>query len=216
MGTSPPFYTKGEEIFNSVSHGVGSLFAIIGTAVMITLAACFGNWVAVVSSAVYGLSLIAMFTMSTLYHAIPFDKVKRVMRILDHSCIYLLIAGTYTPITLIVLRESRRGAAIFIFVWILTIIGIVLNAIDINRFRRVSLFLYVGMGWAVLYDLSTVIERLGTGGFVLLLVGGISYTVGIIFYKLKKIRYMHGVWHLFVLAGSVLHYLCVLLYVLPL
>ena len=208
-------YSKGEEIFNSVSHGVGGLLAIVGCTILITMSALFGNWIAVTASTIYGLSLIFMYTMSTLYHALPFQNVKRVMQIMDHDCIYLLIAGTYTPITLIILNESRRGIVIFTMVWVLAVIGIILNAVDMQRFKRASLVLYVMMGWAVILDFSAVVKRLGGSGFLLLLLGGLSYTVGIIFYKLKRIRFMHGVWHLFVLCGSILQYLCVLLYILP-
>lgn len=213
--TGHMLYSKNEEIMNSISHGVGSLLAVVGGSVMITLSACYHGCLAVVASAVYSFTLIVMFTFSTLYHAIPYQRVKRVLQVFDHVSIYLLIAGTYTPITLITLRGTASGIFIFATVWLLAIVGIVLNAVNLNRFKRVSLLLYIGMGWAVLWDLRGVIAGLGQGGFALLLAGGISYTVGIIFYKLKKIPYMHGVWHIFVLIGGVLHYLCVLLYVLP-
>ena len=208
-------YTKGEEIFNSISHGVGSLVAVVGTTIMITLSALFYGTTAVVASAIYGAALIAMFTMSTLYHAIPFPRVKRVLQILDHDSIYLLIAGSYTPITLISLRDSPRGLPIFIVVWLAAVLGAILNAVDMQKFKKVSLVLYVAMGWAVCWDIMAVITALGQGGFALLLAGGLCYTIGIIFYRLKKISFMHSVWHLFVVAGAVLHYLCILLFVLP-
>lgn len=208
-------YTRNEEIFNSISHGIGILLAVVGTAVMVTLSALRGSALAVAASVIYGLTLVVMYTMSTLYHAIPFPRVKRVLQILDHDCIYLLIAGTYTPITLITLRESPRGIVILAAVWAAAILGSVLNAIDLHRFKGVSLLLYIVMGWAVLYDLRRVVEGLGSGGFALLLVGGVCYTGGIVFYKMKQVRYMHGIWHLFVVSGSVFHYFCVLLYVLP-
>lgn len=213
MNTSSA-YSRNEEIFNSISHGVGILLAVVGTAVMVTLAALGGSALAVAAALVYGLSLVVMYTMSTLYHAIPFPRVKRVLQILDHDCIYLLIAGTYTPITLITLRDSPRGATILIAVWAAAILGCVLNAVDLQRFKRASLLLYVVMGWAVLYDLRRVMEGLGSGGFALLLIGGVCYTGGIAFYKMKKTPYMHGIWHLFVVSGSVFHYFCILLYVL--
>lgn len=208
-------YSKNEEIFNSVSHGVGSLFGIVGTSVMVTVSVIMYDTRAVVASAIYGATLIIMFTMSTLYHAIPFPRVKRVMQILDHDCIYLLIAGTYTPITLILLRDSPRGIWIFAVVWAAAAIGAILNAIDMARFKRLSLVLYLVMGWMVLFDFRAILRGLGTGGSALLLAGGVCYTVGVVFYKLKKIRFMHGIWHLFVVAGSVLHCLCILLFVLP-
>lgn len=213
--TSPIPYSKNEEIMNSISHGVGSLLTVVGGSIMITLSACYYGSLAVVASAIYTFTLIVMFTCSTLYHAIPFPKAKRILQILDHDSIYLLIAGTYTPITLILLRGTRRGIAIFAIVWTLAILGIILNAVNMVRFKRVSMLLYVGMGWAVLWDLPGVIAGMGQSGFALLLIGGVFYTVGIIFYKLKKIPFMHGIWHIFVLIGGILHYLCVLLYVLP-
>lgn len=181
---------------------------------MVTLAACYRNWVAVLSAAVYGASLILMYTMSTLYHAIPFQRAKRVLQVLDHASIYLLIAGSYTPITLILLRDSRRGLVLFAAVWTLAIVGIVFNMVDMKRFKRLSMVLYLLMGWAALLDLRGIVSMLGRTGSVLLLAGGACYTVGVVFYKLKQIRYMHGVWHLFVLAGSVLHFLCILLHII--
>jgi channel protein, hemolysin III family len=208
-------YSKKEEIFNAISHGVGSLTAVVGTTVMITISAIYYNVVAVVSSAIYGFSMIAMFTMSTLYHAIPFPKAKRILQILDHDSIYLLIAGTYTPITLIALMDSFRGTFIFVVVWIAAIIGVILNAINMNKFKKASLLLYIIMGWAVVWDFAAVSHALGSGGFALLLAGGLCYTIGIIFYKMKKVSFMHGIWHLFVFSGSILHYLCILLHVLP-
>lgn len=212
--SSRTMYTKGEEIFNSVSHGVGSLLSVVGCAVMVTLAACFRNWVAVVSACVYGLSMIVLYTMSTLYHAIPYQRPKGVLRVLDHASVYLLIAGSYTPITLLLLNGSRKGLLLFATVWVLAIAGIVLNVVDMQRFRKVSMALYLMMGWAALLDIRNIVTTLGSAGSVLLIAGGVCYTVGVVFYKLKRIRYMHGVWHLFVLAGSVLHYLCILLYII--
>lgn len=208
-------YSRGEELFNAISHGVGTLLGFVGGAIMITLSALFWGWKAVVAASIYTAALITLFAMSTLYHAIPFPRVKRILQILDHDSIYLLIAGTYTPLTLITLQDSPWGIPILCAVWGAAAIGAVLNSINMHRFKHLSLVLYVIMGWAVLVDIRSVIAGMKTGGFVLLLVGGVCYTVGILFYKMKKIRFMHGVWHLFVVAGSVLHYLCILLYVLP-
>ena len=152
--------------------------------------------------------------MSTLYHAFSSPRLKRFFRVLDHSTIYLLIAGSYTPFTLILLRGNPKGVAICVCVWGLALVGILLNAVNLRRFEKVSMFLYVFMGWAVLFALPDVLRALPPAGFWLLLLGGVCYTGGILFYAAST-RYMHGVWHLFVLAGSVLHYLCILLYVLP-
>ena len=208
-------YTTGEEIFNSVSHGVSALGAVVGCSVMVTLATCFGNGKAIISALVFGLSLITMYTMSTLYHAFPFEKVKKLFRIFDHSAIPLLIAGSYTPFCLIALDGNPKGLIVVAVVWICAIVAIVLNVVNLDRFERVNLLLYVAMGWAVLFALKDIISALPKNGFILLTAGGIAYTAGIIFYKMTKIRYMHGVWHLFVTAGSLLHFLCVVMYVLP-
>lgn len=207
-------YTVGEEIFNSVSHGVSALGAVVGCTVMVTLSACFGNRKAVASSLIFGLSLVIMYTMSTLYHAFPFEKVKRLFRIFDHSSIPLLIAGSYTPFCLIVLEGNPRGVFVAAVVWLCALTAIGLNVINLDRFEKYTLFLYIGMGWAAVLALKDIVAALPTAGFILLAAGGLAYTTGILFYKMK-IRYMHSVWHLFVTLGSVLHFLCVVIYVLP-
>lgn len=207
-------YTMGEEIFNSVTHGVGSLLAIIGTTVLVTLAAAFTDAATVCIMLVYGISLIVLYTMSTLYHAFPFAGVKTFFRILDHSSIYLLIAGTYTPFTLILLRGTQTGVIICAVVWIAALLGIVLNAISVEKFKKLSMILYVAMGWAVVFAVGDIVAALPPAGLWLLVLGGISYTGGIVFYVQKKIKYMHSVWHLFVLLGSVLHYIVVAVYTL--
>jgi len=210
-----PRYTLGEEIFNSVSHGVGALLAVVGASVIVTLAACFGDWLSVTACVVYGLSLVILYTMSTLYHAFPFEKVKRVFRVFDHASIFILIAGTYTPLCLLSLRGNPRGLLVAGVVWLCAVAGIVMNAVSLEKARRVSLILYIVMGWAVVVVLRDIAAALSGPGFWLLLAGGISYTGGIVFYAAKKTRFMHSVWHLFVLLGSVLHYLCVVTSVLP-
>ncbi len=209
------FYTKVEDIFNAVTHGIGAVFSIGGTGALLALASCPKS---VFIYLVYGLSLILLYTMSTLYHAFPNAKLKSLFRIFDHASIFLLIAGTYTPLTLILLSGSRKAAIVCGVVWATALLGVALNAFGVERFAKLSLILYVAMGWAVVFVLNDVIRALSRSGFWLLLDGGLFYTVGIIFYvwhKKKHTPYMHGVWHLFVLAGSVLHYLCILLYVVP-
>ena len=207
-------YSKGEEIFNSVSHGVGVILALVGTTIMVLLSVLSGSVRSVVAASIYGFSLIVMYTMSTLYHALPFPTVKKVFQILDHDSIYLLIAGTYTPITLVSLKDSVRGIYILVVVWAAALVGIVLNALNLRSYKKLELLLYVAMGWAVLWDMPSVVAALTRGGMALLVAGGLSYMFGIIFYKMKKVNFMHGVWHLFVVCGSVLHYLCVLFFVL--
>jgi len=208
-------YTMGEEIFNSVSHGISALAAVVGCTVMVTLSACFGDIKAVVSSLVFGLALVVMYTMSTLYHAFPFEKVKKLFRIFDHSSIPVLIAGSYTPFCIIALQGSGKGVAVITVVWRCALTAIALNVINLDRFEKFTLIIYVVMGWTALTVLKDIIASLPLPAFILLLAGGISYTVGLIFYKMNKIRYMHSVWHLFVTLGSVLHFLCVVIYVLP-
>lgn len=206
-------YSTGEEILNSISHGAGAIFAACGTALLIVLAAFFSDAWGIVSSAVYGFSLIVLYTMSTLYHAITNARAKRVMRVLDHSSIFLLIAGTYTPISLVTLR-GPLGWVVFGLVWGSAVIGIVFNAVSIERFKKLSLILYIASGWAVVIAAKPMIVTMRPGGLWLLLIGGLFYTGGIFFYVQKKRRWFHGIWHLFVLFGSVAHYLSILFYVI--
>ena len=153
--------------------------------------------------------------MSTLYHAFPVPRGKYGFRIFDQSTVFLLIASTYTPFMLITLQGQGKGLAIFITVWAVAVIGIVLNAISVNRFAKLSLALYLIMGWSVIFAIGDVVAALPVAGVALLILGGVAYTVGVGFYVAKKIRYMHSIWHLFVMAGSILHYFCIVLYVLP-
>lgn len=205
-------YSTGEEILNSISHGAGAVFAACGTALLIVLAAFFSDAWGIVSSAVYGFSLIVLYTMSTLYHAITNERAKRVMRVLDHSSIFLLIAGTYTPISLVTLR-GPLGWVVFGLVWGSAVIGIVFNAVSIERFKKLSLILYIASGWAVVIAAKPMITTMRPGGLWLLLIGGLFYTGGIFFYVQKKRRWFHGIWHLFVLFGSVAHYLSILFFI---
>ena len=206
-------YSTGEEILNSISHGAGAVFAACGTALLIVLAAFFSDAGGIVSSAVYGFSLIVLYTMSTLYHAITNERAKRVMRVLDHSSIFLLIAGTYTPISLVTLR-GPLGWVVFGLVWGSAVIGIVFNAVSIERFKKLSLILYIASGWAVVIAAKPMIATMRPGGLWLLLIGGLFYTGGIFFYVQKKRRWFHGIWHLFVLFGSIAHYLSILFYII--
>lgn len=208
-----PVVTIGEEIANSVSHGVGSIFAIAGTAVAVVWAVIFGNVYSVVSAAIYGATLIILYTMSTLYHAFTNKTVKKIFRIFDHCSIFLLIAGTYTPYTLVAMNGAV-GWTIFGIIWGVAILGIVLNAISIERFKIFSMICYLAMGWLIIMYFKPLMQAIGFSATLLLLIGGLLYTVGAIFYSIKA-KYMHGVWHLFVLGGSVLHYLSILIYVLP-
>lgn len=205
-----PRYTLGEEIFNSVSHGTGGALSIAGTVVLIVCAAIYSDALGVISSCIYGASLIILYTMSTLYHAITNEKAKKIFRIMDHNTIFFLIAGTYTPITLAFLRGAV-GWILFAVVWLAAIVGIVLNSIDLERFRKPSVVCYVLMGWVIIFAVKPLFTSVPTISLVFLLIGGIFYTVGVIFYAIKKVRYFHSVWHLFTVAGSVFHYFAILL-----
>ena len=202
-------YSLGEEIFNSVSHGIGGLLSIAGSVVLIVFCAVYSDAWAVVSASIYGASLIILYTMSTLYHAITNNKAKKFFRIMDHDTIFFLIAGTYTPFTLVTLR-GPVGWVLFGIVWGAAIIGIVLNSIDLERFRKPSVICYILMGWAIIFAIKPMINALPSVSLIFLLTGGIFYTVGIIFYALKKVKWFHSVWHLFTIAGSVFHFFSIL------
>ncbi len=206
-------YTVGEEIFNSVSHGVGVLLSIAALVLLIVFAAIYSDGYGLASALVYGISLILLYTMSMVYHIVQNEKGKKVLRIFDHCSIFILIAGTYTPYLLGPLRGAL-GWTIFGIIWGVTVVGILLNALGLEKFKKISLILYVLMGWGIVLSIKPLAQNLPAGGLWLLIAGGLVYTVGIIFYVMKKYRYMHSVWHLFVLAGSVCHYFSILLFVL--
>ena len=212
-----PSYTKGEEIFNMVSHIVGGAVGITATVLLVVFAAIKSNAYAVVSSAIFGTTMIILYTMSSIYHGLRPNLAKKVFQIIDHCAIYLLIAGTYTPFSLCTLREynTALGWTIFGIIWGLAALGITLNAIDLKSFNIISMILYIGMGWCIIFTVKIVFESLGTAGFLLLLAGGVAYTIGAILYGLgSKKKYFHSVFHLFVLSGSILHFMCVLFYVI--
>lgn len=205
------FYTISEEIGNAVTHGLGAVLSIIGTVIIIIYSA--GNTLNIVASAVYGFSMILLFSFSCLYHSITNIRAKQVLRVFDHSTIYILIAGTYTPLALITLKGAV-GFTIFSIVWAIAILGIILNIISIERFYKISQILYIISGWVVVFALIPLFRLLPWQGIVLLFVGGFFYTFGTIFYRKKGVDYMHFIWHFFVLAGAVCHYFCILFYVL--
>jgi hemolysin III len=205
-----PRYSLGEEIANAVTHGVGWLASVGGLAVLVTLAALTGGALRVVSCAVFGTTLVLLYAASTLYHALPSPRAKRVFRVLDHSAIFLLIAGTYTPLALVALGGGW-GWALFSCVWFLAMVGVLLNTLAHGRWRWLSITLYLLMGWLVVIATKPLLATLAITPLVLLVAGGLAYTLGLTFYALKRMPYGHAVWHLFVLAGSTLHYFAVLL-----
>ncbi len=214
MDTTLRRYTVGEEIFNSISHGIGAVLGIAGTIVLIVFAAMNKSHIAMASSIIYGVSLIILYSMSTLYHAISNVKVKEIMRVFDHTSIFLLIAGSYTPFCLIALNGNAKAMVVILSVWICAIIGIICNSVNLEKAEKPSMVLYVAMGWAILAVIKDIVHVLPIAGFWLLFLGGVSYTGGLIFFGSKK-RYMHSIWHLFVLLGSVLHFICIAVYVMP-
>ena len=213
-----PKYTKGEEIFNMTSHIVGGALGVVALVLCVVFAAIHGNGYGVVSGAIYGVTMVILYTMSSIYHGLnPKRKAKKVFQVLDHCSIYLLIAGSYTPFALCTLREysTALGWTIFGVIWFVAILGIVLNSIDIKKFKVFSMICYLVMGWCIVFKINLLPQLLGTAGFVLLLLGGLAYTVGAILYGLgKKHKYMHSIFHLFILLGSLLQFFTILLYVM--
>ena len=213
--TIAPSYSIGEEIANSVTHGVGLILAIAGLAVLIAFASRLGNAWHVVSCAIFATTLILQYAFSTLYHSIQLPRAKSVMRVLDHSAIFLLIAGTYTPFMLVNLRGTW-GWTLFGIVWTLALLGVLFQVSLLRRWQGISLSLYIGMGWVVVIAIKPMLASVAPGGLILLLLGGLAYTSGVVFYLWERLHYNHAIWHGFVLAGSILHFFAVLFYVIPL
>ena len=213
-----PQYTKGEEIFNMTSHIVGAALGIVALVLCVIFAAINKNAYGVVSGAIYGATMIILYTMSSIYHGLsPKRYSKRVFQVLDHCSIFLLIAGSYTPFSLCTLREydTATGWTIFGVIWGVAILGIILNSIDIKKFKKFSMLCYLIMGWCIIVKINLLPTLLGNIGFGLLLAGGIAYSIGAGLYAIgKKHKWMHSVFHLFILLGSLLQFFCILLYVM--
>ncbi len=213
-----PTYTKGEEIFNMTSHIVGAVLGVVATVLCIIFAAVNGNGYGVVSAAIYGTTMIILYTMSSIYHGLsPKLKSKKVFQVLDHCSIFLLIAGSYTPFALCTIRQEDPAFGWFIFggIWLLAILGIVLNSIDIKKYKKFSMSCYLLMGWFIILKANLLPKLLTLNGFILLLAGGVAYTIGALIYAIaKKYKYSHSIFHLFILLGSFLQFMCILLYVM--
>lgn len=215
-----PPYTKGEEIFNMTSHIVGAAMGIVAIFACVIKAALGGNILGIVTGAIFGLSMIIVYTCSSVYHGLsPKLMSKKVLQIIDHCSIYILIAGTYTPFTLSLLRVFAPGLgwSIFGFIWGFAILGITLNSIDLKKYKTFSMITYIGMGWFVISAWRELAWAMGMTGFGLLLGGGIAYTLGAILYvvgKRMKLKYIHSVFHIFTVIGSLLHFLCIFIYVM--
>ncbi|MDR2671958.1 MAG: hemolysin III family protein [Coriobacteriales bacterium] len=206
-------YSNGEELANSITHGLGILLSIVALVLLVVDATSNGGGVRTWAALIFGITLILEYTASTLYHALRAPRAKRVFKVLDHASIYLLIAGTYTPFCLITLADSG-GVLICALEWGLAIAGVAAEAFWVFRPRWVSVAVYLVMGWIIIFRIGALVDSLAFAGIVLLLAGGVCYTVGTVFYILKKVPYMHSIWHLWVLAGSICHVVSVLLYVI--
>jgi len=212
-----PSYTKGEEIFNMVSHIVGGALGIAYLVLCVIVAAVHKNPMGVVASAIYGASVIILFTMSSIYHGVRPSTAKKVLRIIDHCTIYLMIAGTYTPIALCAVREQNTAAGWVLFgiIWGVTALAATFTAIDLQKYKKLSMICYLGMGWCVVGFWKLTYAAIGFGGALFLIAGGILYTLGAVLYGLgKKKRYIHSVFHIFVDLASICHFFCILFYVL--
>jgi len=218
MSEIKPKYTKGEEIFNMSSHIVGGVVGIIALILCVMFSADKGDMYAVVASAIYSASMVILYSVSSIYHGLsPRFKAKKIFQTIDHCSIFVLIAGTYTPVCLCALREysPTLGWTLFSVVWGIALLGITLNAISVKKFKVFSAICYIAMGWCIVAVWRPTVQMLGQGGILLMLLGGISYTIGALFYYFfKKKRYMHSVFHLFVVLGSILQLFSVLFYVI--
>ena len=209
-----PKYTLGEELMSAITHGIGGLLSIAALVLCVVFSAIHGNVYAVVSSAIYGSTSIILYIMSTLYHSLKVNNAKRVFRIIDHCSIYLLIAGTYTPFALVALPKAL-GWTIFGVEWGCAILGIVLNSIDLKKYKVFSMILYLVMGWMIIFSFKPLMAAGEMGCIYLSLAAGITYTIGAIFYGIgKKKKYMHSIFHFFVLAASVLFFFAIFFYII--
>ncbi len=207
-------HTPREELANAATHGLGAALSVAALCFMVVQASFGGDVYRIVSVSVFGASMVLLYVFSTLYHSFQAPRVKNVFRRLDHCCIYLLIAGTYTPFTLISIRGGW-GWSLFGVVWGLAFCGIVFKTFFLGRFKVVSVLVYLGMGWLAVFALGPIVSALPGAGLFWLVAGGLMYTLGVLFYIWRGLRYHHAVWHLFVLGGTTCHFLSVFLYVLP-
>ncbi|MEO4053211.1 hemolysin III family protein [Solibacillus sp. CAU 1738] len=203
-------YSMKEEFWNALTHGIGAFLTIPATYLLVQKALETGSKTQLISYLIFGISMFCLFTASTLYHSVPTHK--SFFKKLDHSSIFLLIAGTYTPVALVAIG-GKLGWTIFVIEWSLALIGIVLKQFFVYRFKKLSLLVYIGMGWLVVFAYEPVIQHFSSEGFLILLTGGILYTAGTFFYKNKKIPYNHAIWHVFVIGGSAAMFAAIYLYV---
>jgi hemolysin III len=207
-------FTLGEEIFHSITHGIGSGLSIAGLTLLVVLAVLHGDIFKIISFSIFGASLVILYISSTLYHGLQQPRAKQIFKIFDHSAIYLLIAGTYTPFLIVSLRGTA-GWTLLVVVWVIALIGITFKIFFIERFQILAVLSYLLMGWLCVFIFREMLVSIPMGGLIWLAAGGILYTIGVIFYALQKIPYMHAIWHFFVMGGSICHYFAVLLFLAP-
>ncbi len=207
-------YTRGEEIVNSVTHGIGTLLSIAGLVILVVMASFTGDAMRIVSFSIYGSTLILLYLASTIYHSCSDARLKKIFRVIDHSTIFLLIAGTYTPFMLVSVR-GVWGWSIFGVIWGFAFAGIILNVFFFGKARNLSVAAYIIMGWLCVIALRKMLAAIEPAGIALLAAGGLFYTVGVVFYVWKSLKFNHAVWHLFVMSGSLCHFFSILFYVLP-
>ena len=213
-----PYYTRGEEIFNMVTHIIGGALGIVTIVLCVIMAASHGNVYGIVTGSIYGFTMLLLYTISSLYHGLkPNTTAKKVFQILDHCTIYILIAGSYTPIALCTIREIDPASGWWIFgiIWFSAVLGITLNAIDLKSTKIFSMISYLIMGWCIVFKFNLLLQAMQKGGIIFLVAGGIAYTVGAIFYGFgKKVKYFHSIFHIFIFIGSLLQFFCILFYVM--
>ena len=202
-------YPLGEEIANGITHGIGAALSIAALVILVVFASQQGDVWRIVSFSIYGSSLFLLYLASTLYHSFTSEKAKHFFRLLDHSCIFILIAGTYTPPTLIAMR-GYGGWTLFTLIWALAITGLIFETLTIGKFKIISVIIYVAMGWVAVFAIRPMMSSLPAGLLAWLLGGGLLYTIGVVFYAWEKMPYHHAVWHLFVLGGSIVHFFGIL------
>lgn len=207
-------FSKKEEIANALTHGVGVILSIAALILLIGFSTVYGTPKHVLSFTIYGITMVMLYVSSTMLHSLPDGKLKNVFEIMDHASIYLFIAGTYTPILCVVVRGTL-GWTLLGIVWGLAAAGIIFKVFFVKRFLFLSTLFYILMGWLALFAIGPLIEKLPPAGLALLILGGVSYTIGTVFFIWRLFKYHHAVWHVFVLSGSILHFLLILLYVLP-
>ena len=210
-----PQYSKGEEIFNMVSHIVGGALSIIALVLCIVVAALHRNGYGVIASVIYGVTMISLYTMSSIYHGLHPCTGKKVMQIIDHCTIYFMIAGSYMPVVFCQIREKSTALCWIIFAieWGLVAIATTLTAIDLKKYKVFSMICYIGMGWIIIFFIKLLIETISMAGIILFLIGGILYTIGAVIYGFKR-KYAHCIFHIFVILGSIAHFFAIILYVL--